>query len=207
MCSITFARRTPRRRVGTGIGLAIVKQLLELHGGSIRANSPGKGHGATFTVSLPMTVVHAEPDPPVERRHPRAANAPVMPDICDRVAGLKALVDDEPDARALMKRLLEDCKAVVIVAASAAEAHERLLADPPNVLVSDIGMPDEDGYALIKRVRALGPEHGGNVPAVALTAYARAEDRMNAVVAGLQMHVAKPVEPAELITVIAALAK
>jgi PAS domain S-box-containing protein len=199
---------TTRRHGGLGIGLAIVKQLLELHGGSVRASSPGKAQGATFTVSLPLTVVHAEPDPSLERRHPRAANTPVLPDICDRLAGLKVLVvDDEPDARALVKRLLEECQAVVIVAASAAEALERLLADRPDVLVSDIGMPEEDGYALIKQVRALGPERGGNVPAVALTAYARAEDRINAVVAGFQMHVAKPVEPAELITVIAALAK
>jgi len=113
-------------------------------------------------------------------------------------------VDDEPDARALVKRLLEDCDATVIVAASASEALDRLRDDRPNVLVSDIGMPGEDGYVLLKRIRALEPEQGGNIPALALTAYARAEDRMNAVMAGFQMHLAKPVEPAELITMIAA---
>lgn len=116
------------------------------------------------------------------------------------------MVDDEPDARALIKRLLEDCNAIVATAGSAAEAMQRFDTDPPDLLVSDIGMPGEDGYALIRRVRALGPERGGSVPAVALTAYARSEDRIKAVAAGFQHHVAKPVEPAELITMVADLA-
>ncbi len=125
-----------------------------------------------------------------------------------QIEGLKVLVvDDEPDARALVKRVLEECRALVIVAASAAEAFERLVAERPDVLVSDVGMPEEDGFSLIRRVRALGPEQGGDTPAVALTAYARAEDRMNAVAAGFQHHVAKPVEPGELITMVASLAQ
>jgi len=199
---------TTRRHGGLGLGLSIVKQLVELHGGDIRAKSPGVGHGATFTVSLPLTVVHPELAAEPERRHPVARSENGVPvDACLSLKGLKVLVvDDEPDARELIKRLLERCDAVVTTAASAAEAFGRLQAERPDVLVSDIGMPVEDGYALIRRVRALGAELGGNVPAVALTAYARSEDRMRAVLAGYQMHVAKPVEPAELITMVASLA-
>ena len=130
-----------------------------------------------------------------------------IPDQCVRIAGVRVLVvDDEPDARTLVRRLLEDCEAVVSTAESAAEALRRLEQDRPDVLVSDIGMPGEDGYSLIRRIRALGPDRGGNTPAVALTAYARAEDRVRSVLAGFQMHVSKPVEPAELITMVASLA-
>jgi CheY-like chemotaxis protein len=198
---------TTRRHGGLGLGLAIVKQLVELHGGSIRAKSPGVGHGATFTVSLPLTAVHEDSEPSPQRRHPSARNGPLEPDIRARIEGVKVLVvDDEADARALVKRLLEDCKAVVTVAASVAEALERILAEPPDVLVSDIGMPGEDGYALIKSVRALGTARGGDIPAIALTAYARSEDRIRAVAAGFQLHVTKPVEPVELITMVASAA-
>ena len=198
---------TTRRHGGLGLGLAIVKQLVELHGGSIRAKSPGVGRGATFTVSLPLTAIHEDPQPSPQRRHPSARDGPLEQDTRARIEGVKVLVvDDEADARALVKRLLEDCKAVVTVAASVAEALERIVAERPDVLVSDIGMPGEDGYTLIQRVRALGPERGGAVPAVALTAYARAEDRMKAIMAGFQHHVSKPVEPAELITMVASLA-
>jgi CheY-like chemotaxis protein len=116
------------------------------------------------------------------------------------------VVDDEPDARALLKRLLEDCDAIVTVAASADEAVERVQIDRPDVIASDIGMPTEDGYSLIRRVRALPSEQGGDTPAVALTAYARAEDRVKAVMAGFQHHISKPVEPAELIAMVASLA-
>jgi CheY-like chemotaxis protein len=116
------------------------------------------------------------------------------------------VVDDEPDARGLIKRLLEDRDATVQTAGSAGEAIEQLRSLRPDVLVSDIGMPGEDGYSLIRRVRSLGPDAGGKVPALALTAYARSEDRMRAVGAGYQMHVAKPVEPAELILMVASLA-
>jgi PAS domain S-box-containing protein len=161
---------TTRRHGGLGLGLAIVKQLVELHGGSIRAKSPGVERGATFTVSLPLLAVHKDPEPSPQRRHPSARNGPLQPDARARIEGVKVLVvDDEADARALLKRLLEDCKAVVTVAASVAEALEQIVAEPPDVLVSDIGMPGEDGYSLIQQVRALGPERGGAVPAVALT--------------------------------------
>lgn len=199
---------TTRRHGGLGLGLAIVKQLVELHGGNIRVKSPGMGMGATFIVSLPLTVVHPEPAAEPPRRHPVARTTGVVaPDLCLSLAGVKVLVvDDEADARNLVRRLLEDCEAVVTTAASAAEALRSMEADPPDVLVSDIGMPNEDGYALIQQVRALGTDRGGNVPAAALTAYARSEDRMRSVLAGFQMHIAKPVEPAELITMVASLA-
>ncbi|MDQ3438900.1 MAG: PAS domain S-box protein [Planctomycetota bacterium] len=202
---------TTRKYGGLGLGLAIVKQLIELHGGSVRAHSAGPGAGATFTVSLPLTALRVEPDgDDHERRHPQGGStgAPVaLPDQCVRIAGVRVLVvDDEPDARMLVRRLLEDCDAIVSTAESAGEALRRLEQERPDVLVSDIGMPGEDGYSLIRRVRALGADRGGNTPAVALTAYARAEDRVRSVLAGFQMHVAKPVEPTELITMVASLA-
>jgi len=203
---------TTRRHGGLGLGLAIVKQLVELHGGSVCAKSLGAGQGSTFSVALPLTAVHPEPEPALERRHPYVATgqaAAALPDdLCQRLKGVKVLVvDDEPDARGLLRRLLEDCDAVVSTAESADEAMRCVTADRPDVLVSDIGMPGEDGYSLIRRVRALGGENGGNVPAVALTAYARAEDRVKSVLAGFQMHIAKPVEPAEVIAMVASLAR
>ena len=200
---------TTRAHGGLGLGLAIVKQLVELHGGTVRAKSGGKGQGTTFAVSLPLTVLHPEPESsePV-RRHPRGDGATVDPVSCSRMSGLRVLVvDDEADARGLVRRLLSDCDALVTTAGSAAEAMEQLRRSRPDVLVSDIGMPGEDGYALIRRVRDLPDEEGGDVPAIALTAYARAEDRVKVLTAGYHMHLAKPVEPAELITVVASLAR
>ena len=199
---------TTRRHGGLGLGLAIVKQLVELHGGSIHVDSPGLGQGTTFRVMLPLVAVQPTGDTPGEEPHqiPADSEPPISVDAL-RLTGVRVLVvDDEPDARALVKRLLEDRGAVVRVAASVAEALELLLAEPPDMLVSDIGMPGEDGYALITRVRALSAEAGGTVPAIALTAYARAEDRMKIILAGFQMHVSKPVEPAELLTMVASLA-
>jgi PAS domain S-box-containing protein len=199
---------TARRHGGLGLGLAIVKQLVELHGGSARVKSGGTGAGSTFTVALPLTVIHPEPESERDRRHPAVGSVPLLIDTCVEIEGLKVLVvDDEADARGLIKRVLEDCKAVVTIAASADEAIRLVEAGSPDVMISDIGMPGEDGYSLIKRIRGLGAERGGDVPAIALTAYARAEDRMRAMLAGFEQYLVKPVEPAELITLVAVLSR
>ncbi|MBC8108673.1 MAG: PAS domain-containing protein [Anaerolineae bacterium] len=196
---------TTRKYGGLGLGLSIVKQLVELHGGSIRAKSGGRGLGATFHVSLPMTVLHSDLENETPRRHPSANSAlSRVPDPSVSIEGVRVLVvDDEPDARNLVQRLLEDHGAVVSTAGSALEAIQLLKQGRFDVLCSDVGMPENDGYELIRRVRRLGRGNGGDIPAIALTAYARAEDRMKAVAAGFLMHVAKPVEPAELITMVA----
>jgi signal transduction histidine kinase/ActR/RegA family two-component response regulator len=198
---------TTRRHGGLGLGLAIVRQLVELHGGSVRAVSDGPGHGATFVVMLPLAAVHERSLPPRERRHPAAAAVEVPTDACADIANLRVLiVDDEPDSRALLRRLLEDCDAHVIDAPGAEEGYHLVKSEQPDVIVSDIGMPGEDGFSFIRRVRALPAAQGGAIPAIALTAYARAEDRINVVMAGFQHHLAKPVEAAELIAVLASLA-
>ncbi len=175
----------------------------------MRVKSSGKELGTTFIVALPLTVLH----PPAEeagdeRRHPGAGSlaAPALERDIDLSRVRVLVVDDEADARALVKRLLEERGASVTTNGSAAEALASIQREGYDVLVSDIGMPEEDGYSLIRKVRAIPAERGGGIPAVALTAYARSEDRMKAVLAGFQMHVTKPVEPAELLTMVASLA-
>jgi len=192
-----------RKYGGLGLGLAIVKHLVELHGGSIQAKSPGEGQGSTFIVRLPLVVVHEDQG---ERRpvHPTAQPFAPLEKSCASLEGLKVLVvDDEPDARSLIKRVLEECRAVVFTAGSADEALDAIERERPHVLRSDIGMPQTDGYELLRQVRALGSERGGKVPAIALTAFARSEDRTRALLAGYLVHVAKPVEPRELIATVA----
>ncbi|HYO23321.1 MAG TPA: ATP-binding protein [Lacipirellulaceae bacterium] len=191
---------TTRSYGGLGLGLSIVKQLVELHGGSVRAKSAGIGQGATFIVSLPLAPIRGASE---RREHP---TAPKPPDIDVRqfhLAGVKVLVvDDEPDARDLLKRVLGACDAEVQTAASADEALSLLRQHRPDVVVSDIGMPEKDGYEFIREVRSLPVDHGGRTPAIALTAFARSEDRTRAMIAGYQVHVSKPIEPQELIATV-----
>jgi signal transduction histidine kinase/ActR/RegA family two-component response regulator len=189
---------------GLGLGLAIVRQLVELHGGTVCADSPGEGQGATFTVKLPLLAVSST-SIERERVHPVVGgNVPFDDSL--RLDGLRILiVDDDAEMRDLLIYTLEVCGAQVTSAATAAEAISILTKSsiPLDILISDIGMPEEDGYALLRRVRALEPAQGGTIPAIALTAFARTQDRTAALLAGFQSHVAKPVEPAELIAVIA----
>jgi CheY-like chemotaxis protein len=197
---------TTRTHSGLGLGLAIVRHLVELHGGQIHAASAGEGKGATFIVNLPVTIFRSEPTD-IERVHPTVSDTAPQIDS-PRLNGLKVLiVDDEPDARELLATLLKQRGAEVVVAASAKEALACITRCPaeqrPDVLVSDIGMPDEDGYMLIRQIRTLAPDQGGRIPAIALTAYARTEDRIKALASGFQSHVPKPVEPSEFITVLA----
>ncbi len=193
---------TTRRFGGLGLGLSIVKQLVELHGGSIRANSAGEGLGAAFIVSLPLTAIRDEE----KREHPTSRNGSALAHEVD-LEGLRVLVvDDEPDARGLIERVLLQCQANVLTAASAAEGLEILQAERPHVLISDIGMPDIDGYQFIREVRKLSATNGGRTPAIALTAFARSEDRTRAMLAGYQVHISKPIEPQELIATVGSLA-
>jgi PAS domain S-box-containing protein len=200
------ADSSPRREHGgLGLGLSIVRQLVELHGGSVRAKSQGAGRGATFTVALPVIAARAIAGPaaPLEPGETPEADWQ-LPERA--LEGIRVLVvDDESDARDLLGRILGQCGAQVRVAAAAAEALDALEDHAPHVLVSDIGMPRQDGYDLIRRVRARG-KTVKEVPAVALTAFARPEDRRRALLAGYQVHVAKPVDPHELIAVVASLA-
>jgi len=196
---------TTRNYGGLGLGLAIVRHLVELHGGTVHAESPGEGHGATFTVKLPVIPIYNRDDL-AERAHPAARETLPSFGCPERLDGVKVLViDDEADARELLRVGLGQCGAEVTTAGSAREALEAVKEARPDVLISDIGMPEEDGYALIKQIRALTAKAGGKIPAIALTAYARTEDRLQALRAGYQMHVTKPVEITELVAVVASL--
>jgi PAS domain S-box-containing protein len=195
-----------RKHSGLGLGLAIVKQLVELHGGGVRVQSEGEGKGATFTVSLPVAVPHEKIGAPVSRDVPTTRDAHANSSAVD-LTGLKILVvDDDPDACRLIKWVLGECHADVVTASSAAEAVPLVEAARPDILISDIGMPEVDGYELLRRIRALGPDRGGKVPAIALTAFARPEDRARSLRVGFAMHVSKPIQPDRLTTTVATLA-
>jgi PAS domain S-box-containing protein len=195
-----------RRHGGLGLGLSIVKHLVEQHGGTVRAESPGEGLGASFTIELPRAEAPggaARSSRPGAAPEPAAETAEPVRDL----AGLTVLVvDDARDGRELIARILTDCHARVRIAASAREAFDALRATRPDVLISDLGMPEADGFELIGWVRALPREAGGQVPAIALTAFARPEDRLKALEAGFSTHISKPVEPGELIAAVASVA-
>jgi CheY-like chemotaxis protein len=197
---------TTWRDGGLGLGLAIVKHLVELHRGEIRAKSDGVGKGATFIVSLPLTAVHPlqgelECEPP----QPKPQDRSLLSGISLKGANV-LVIDDEPDARNLLKLLLKSAGASVSLAQSADEGIELLITKRVDVLICEIGMPGVDGYTLIRRVRTLDDPQKSEVAAVALTDYARLEDRTEAIRAGFQNHLSKPVESAELLAVVHSLA-
>jgi PAS domain S-box-containing protein len=197
---------TSRQQGGLGLGLAIVRHLIEAHGGTVHVYSEGLDKGATFRVRLPVIAGLVKPLPDraivsqqLPDRHSSSLHLPSLD-------GLKLLiVDDEADARELLQTMLAPCGAEIITAATAAQALEQLVQQKPDLLVSDIGLPEEDGYTLIRKVRALQEDQGGRIPAIALTAYARSEDRVRALSLGYQLHVSKPVELEELAFAIASL--
>jgi len=195
---------TTRRFGGLGLGLALVRHIVELHGGSVGAESDGPGKGATFSVTLP---VHAET--PVTLREPSAAPRldRSAPSNAGALHALRVLiVDDDPDARDMLETVLTEAGAIVEAAESAADGFTALRRFRPQVLVSDIGMPEEDGYSFVQRLRMLDPSEGGRIPSLALTAYTRGEDRTKALSAGFTTYIAKPVNPDDLVAAVANLA-
>ncbi|MEG4112359.1 MULTISPECIES: ATP-binding protein [unclassified Microcoleus] len=198
---------TTRSYGGLGLGLAIVRQLVELHGGTVTVVSPGIGQGTTFTVKLPVMIIHLPPSAPEPLNSLVEANGRFQ--TSPTLEGLQILVvEDEADALDLLSTILEKYGAEVMAVASVKEALtiiETATDRKPDVLVSDIGMPDEDGYSLIRKLRQLEAQRGGRLPAIALTAYARNDDRQQALLAGFQMHLTKPVDAAELVAVVASL--
>jgi len=197
-----------RTHGGLGLGLAIVRNLVELHGGTVSAESSGLGQGAMFTVQLPVATA-----PEIEQSELKRQPSETV-DVSDNgggrpdLAGLRVLlVDDEPDTLEILRMMLSQFGANVRGAGSTSDAMNTFLEWQPDVLVSDLGMPEEDGYALIEKVRALRPEQGRDIPAAALTAHVREEDRVMALAAGYQIHIKKPVDPAKLAHAVANLGK
>jgi PAS domain S-box-containing protein len=220
-----------RRHGGLGIGLAIVRHLVQLHGGQVQAQSPGPGLGATFTVSLPVlpradaagsasasvyvsasasggaAAAEAPPQGPRQGRAPNPAALPVPPSPPVRLDGVRVLlIDDEPDVRAVTERVLTEAGAQVLLASQAGQGLEILQQQLPSVILSDIGMPGIDGYDFMRRVRSLSEAQGGHTPAAAFTAYTRPDDRQRSREAGYQLHLSKPVPPTELVQAVATLA-
>ncbi|HEX5734503.1 MAG TPA: MASE1 domain-containing protein [Blastocatellia bacterium] len=197
---------TTRRHGGLGLGLAIARHIVKIHGGTIEAQSAGLGEGANFTVRLPLATARTSGPLPTADRVGVAEEETPDDSGSAILYGLRVLaVDDEPDTRVMLKAMLEQYGADVLAASSAGEAFEALPGFEPDVLVCDIGMPEEDGYSLIRKVRALEPKHGGDTPAIALTGYVRIEQRTRALEAGYQIFVPKPVEANELVSMIASL--
>ncbi len=196
---------TTRTHGGLGLGLSIVKHLVEMHGGTVVASSPGIGRGSTFVVKLPLAAVSPAVDP-IHPAAPTASTEAVSKNRSTDLSGLKVLiVDDDADGRALLRRVLTESGSEISDALSASDALDKLATFAPDILISDIGLPVMDGYDLIKEVRARGFTFQ-MLPAIALTAFARTEDRRRAMLAGYQMHLAKPVDPGELTAAVAMLA-
>jgi CheY-like chemotaxis protein/anti-sigma regulatory factor (Ser/Thr protein kinase) len=197
---------TTRATGGLGLGLSIVKQIVEMHGGSVHATSDGTGLGSTFRVRLPLMIVHAQTG--LEgRMHPRRERFRASSPVGDLQRVTVAVVDDEPDALALLREVLEGAGAEVVAFSSGASALEGLKHTSADVLIADLGMPTMDGFALIERIRASDDPHVRDIPAAALTAFARAEDRTKALRSGFEMHMAKPVDPGELVASVATLVR
>jgi PAS domain S-box-containing protein len=191
---------TTRRHGGVGLGLAIVRHLVEQHGGSVRATSEGEGKGATFTVHLPAVSLSREAATTASGRPSTPAAVEQLPSLANvRVV----VVDDDPDTREVLKTVLSQVGAHVMAADSASQALAQITATPPDVIIADIGMPGEDGYSFIQKVRQSNPDRGGSAPAIALTAFARREDRERALAAGYQRHLSKPLNPSTLVQAVA----
>jgi CheY-like chemotaxis protein len=193
-----------REHGGLGLGLAITKRLVELHGGSLHAESEGEGRGSTFTVKLPIAIDRGAPSAGASRI--TSGDSRVCEFGAVSLEGARILmVDDDASTREMMQLMLEQFGADVVTAASADEALSKLQPGRYDAILADIGMAEVSGYELIARVRALGPEKGGDVPAIAITGYTGKEERMHAIASGFQNHLSKPIEPGELAGAIAAI--
>jgi CheY-like chemotaxis protein/sporulation protein YlmC with PRC-barrel domain len=198
-----------RKFGGLGLGLAIVRHMVELHGGSVSASSPGLGQGSLFTVRLPLALPASLQQAKTPALEPESSETSKRTKSENRLplAGSRVLVvDDDSDTRDVLRFILDQYGASVVTAASTNEALDVLDHERPGVILSDLAMPGQDGYELIAKVRQREPERGGNIPAVALSAYARIEDRLRALDAGFQKHVSKPIDPDELVAIVASLA-
>jgi CheY-like chemotaxis protein/two-component sensor histidine kinase len=194
-----------RAHGGLGLGLTIVKHIVEAHGGTVRADSAGAGMGATFTIRVPLAAG-------ADVRSDLGAHSMMAPAVAAEsqpsLEGLSVLVvDDDDQSRQVMAAHLESHRAVVLTATSAAEAFEVLQREHPDVLLADVAMPGEDGYSLIRKLRAMAPAQAAAIPAVAVTAFARDEDRREALRAGFQLHLVKPIEPRSLVAAVARIGK
>jgi len=197
---------TTRKTGGLGLGLAIVRHIVEMHGGTVEASSAGEGKGSTFRVSLPVMIVHPESFQ-TTREHPRTERREALTALGD-LRGIRVLaVDDEEDALTLLKVALEAAGAEVHTLGSPLTALQRIGELKPHVLVVDLGMPEMDGFELITRIRKSNDAGIRHIPAAALTAFARSEDRTKALRSGFEMHLAKPVDPGELVASVATLAR